>query len=163
MARLDYGIIVKKNGMFINKGELLFQNNKDLLNIEHYNFNGRYPICIGDKDFFLAFKKGHFVIVINRVAEKIHWQNFQWEKVFTPIGVNVEVEFLDKTFYKLSYGNIKSRNYRFKAKWKYKNNSYEVIYGYGIDTNLTKEIMEDYEFSDIEKSQMGEWFDFDEN
>jgi len=163
MASIDYGAIVRKNDKIINKGESQFQNMKELIEVEYSDFNNKYFVYAGDKDFLLCFKKGYFTIVINGVEEKTHRQKFQWEKVFTSIGVDIEVEFLDKNLYEVTYGDVKSRNYRFKAKWKYKNDVYEVIYGYGIDTRLTKEIMDDYGFSDIEKLLMEDWFDFGKN
>lgn len=54
----------------------------------------------------------------------------------------------------------KYRTQRWKASWEYQNNSYEVIYGYGVDPNerVWNEIKFDYNFTDIEREIINKWF-----
>lgn len=56
---------------------------------------------------------------------------------------------------------IKYKTSRWKATWDYNGNHYEVIYGYGIDPNekVWNDIKFDhYEFTDVEREIIDEWF-----
>ena len=48
------------------------------------------------------------------------------------------------------------------AEWDYKGKHYEVIFGYGIDAD--KEVWDDtkhrYDFSDVERKVIDEWFGY---
>lgn len=58
--------------------------------------------------------------------------------------------------------SYKYRSNRYLAEWDYKGKHYEVIYGYGIDVD--KEVWEDikhrYDFSDVERKLINEWFGY---
>lgn len=56
----------------------------------------------------------------------------------------------------------KYRLNRYLAEWDYKGKHYEVIFGYGIDAD--KEVWDDtkhrYDFSDVERKVIDEWFGY---
>ena len=56
----------------------------------------------------------------------------------------------------------KTHNYRYLATWSYNGHSYEVIYGYGIDSNRkfiwNDDLCDSYDFTISEKQIIRAWF-----
>lgn len=89
------------------------------------------------------------------------------EKLYELEGGKLEYKRLQKQAkrnYRLKHNKsrfLKERNYRFLATWEYKNKKYEVIFGYGIESNteIWNDIKNDlYSFSEKEREIIDSWF-----
>lgn len=170
MSMLDYGAILKKDGIFINKNQDLFINMKEVTgflleeatfeNGETIRINNNFFVYAGDKEMLLCFYKGICLVVSNGKVIKELSTPFLSETFFLDNLPNVTISRLDKTLYIDEYGT-KYYSYRFIATWIYKGHEYECIYGYGIDAD--EDIWEDikyndYGFSKSEIEIIDKWF-----
>mgnify|MGYP000918743794 CR=1 FL=1 len=141
MAMMDYGVIAKKNGKIINND--LFTDMKDTLGFEcekdnrGKQLNGNYFIYLGDEDFFIAFYKGMFNVFKDRnklidtildidayvPLELIRYpiKKYRYKRIIDNVEFDIK---------RLDEGN------RYKVRFYYKKDLYEVIYGYGVDLDI---------------------------
>ena len=129
MAMIDYGVIAKKNGEFVNDGKNIYFNTKGITKLYRkgigYSLRD-YFINIGDNEFVISFYKT--LVRMSRGNENCFIDflyDFEHKKVarFEKYGIN----FCQKVI-----GDTNSNYLRFI----YKDDVYEIIYGYGVDFNL---------------------------
>lgn len=175
MAMIDYGSVVKKNGAIIQKE--IFMDMKEAVgftikNIQYsyirndydkdYNIirkrkytdivdvDGNYFSYIGDKDLLVCVYKGTLMFISNNEVVKVQrdlWLDYnlpyELQKLdFTVNGVEFNIKRL-----------AKDRN-RYKLRFSYKGNLYEVLYGYGVDVD--KDVW--YDVSKKERRYIDNWF-----
>lgn len=131
MAFCDYGTIIKKNGIIINGYKVNIP--KDIDEFDRYLLER--GTCIGDKDMVFCFYKDWINIFdknFKKCKDCIGLDDFEdygagySNYKITPKTIN-GVYFTGKRYDK---GN------RYIIKFKYKNDYYEVLFGYGVDCNL---------------------------
>lgn len=164
MAMIDYGAIVKKNGVFINKNDGLFMNtdNMDIPEMvtdhsqfghgETDYFNHDYYVFIGDGTIdgrWIGFYKTWAACVIDH------------ERVYLIRDDTGNIDVLG--FEPITIEELCPR--RFLLKTMFGEDKYEVIYGYGIDPseevwNRIKNTS--YDFSDKERALIDSWFKGDD-
>lgn len=180
MAMIDYGSVVKKNGviiqneMFMNMKEAVgFVIDKELVfksmhrkfiydddcNIVGYEDkesirkvipNDNFFSYIGDKEMLVLVYKGTLIFISNEEILKI--QNDLWLDYDLPYELQ-KLEFnlngIDFRIKRLA----KDRN-RYKLRFSYKGDLYEVLYGYGVDVNKDSW----YDVSSKERRYIDNWF-----
>lgn len=111
MALIDYGAILKVDGVFVNKDADLFMDTSDTgyvckkasnQNGEEFDIDGNYYVYAGDKDFLLAFYKGSVVGISNEKIVFSRWNiPFCSETVKSPDSSfpEVKISHLDPAFY----------------------------------------------------------------
>ena len=109
MSIMDYGAIVKKNDVFINKNQDLFQNMKEAVGFEldkaidnkgySYNIDGSNYVYIGDENLMVCFYKcGFTVISSGKVIRR--GNGFDWNEVNYNIENTIlNIKHLDNTEY----------------------------------------------------------------
>lgn len=179
MAMIDYGSVVKKNGkiiqnkMFMDMKETVgFVIDKELtfksmyrkqLYDEDYNIigykdkeqirtvipNNNFFSYIGDKELLILVYKGTLIFISN--GEIIKIQNDLWLDYDLPYELQ-KLEFtLNNVDFKIK--RLFNQN-RYKLRFTYKEDLYEVLYGYGVDIN--KEYW--YDVSPRERRYINKWF-----
>ena len=164
MAMMDYGAVVKKNGKIISdvKGDLFqnFTNLKYVYQEEYpydilvdetivsgkdwkgnsisYSMAGDNFALIGDEHFLIGFYKTTFTIAIDKVVVDLPFSVYDWfDEHVKPITfkinneISVKVSLVQKEH--TEYGGSMQV---FLAQFEYKNDNYEVLFGYGIDPSL---------------------------
>ena len=158
------------------------------------NINGNFYAYAGDENFLLCFYKNYFCVIHNNeIIKIINGTHFISETYYIDNFPTIKIEHLDKNIYyymspfyeemedplfkvvealedetkinKLSkkYG-MPYRTDRWKVTWNYNNNHYEVIFGYGIDSDeeVWNSIKYDnYDFTDVERNIIDGWFSCD--
>lgn len=132
MAICDYGYIVKKNRKVLKFNELFVDSIKTIgVNIKEED--REQLIYLGDKDFCIGIYKGiitfykdlreiDYVEDLNCIAYKYGYDTlFRYDK---------EVNGIKFHFKGFDGGN------RYKLRFEYKNDLYEILYGYGVDLRL---------------------------
>ncbi len=194
MAMVDYGAVVKKNGVIITKRKGgLFQNYTDLKyvceydNVEYpdgtwelkerdtnvdetmvqrysykterdengnykfiiegihpdkFSMAGNYMALIGDKDVMIGFYKDEFMLAydgimanVEEVAKQYGLDEYTYK--WFSVHKKTKVYHLDRIgdFIVKPITNKTDDNV-FLAKFKYKGDKYEVLYGHGVDPDL---------------------------
>lgn len=163
MSIVDYGAVVKKNGKIITdpKGDL-FQNYSNLKyepidetiitykrydldtcklsdEIESYSMGGNMMALIGDEQFLIGFYKQDFTLALNKVmiqysdAYTTMWEWFDKHK--KPFVIKLDnIPELSDIVISLVNRNLDYLD-KFFAKFTYKGDKYEVLFGYGVDPN----------------------------
>lgn len=180
MAMIDYGSVVKKNGkiiqvkMFMDMKESVgFEIDKELIlkstyreqvydddyNVVGYEEkeyirkvvpNDNFFSYIGDKELLILVYKGTLIFISNEEILKI--QNDLWLDYELPY----ELQKLDFTLNGVDFRIkrlAKDRN-RYKLRFTYKGDLYEVLYGYGVDINKDSW----YGVSPTERRYIDNWF-----
>lgn len=141
MAVVDYGAILKTNGEVKNLNNGLFMDMEEavgfsLKTVKHsYTYKGKeysrdldidgnYFVYFGDKDVLFCVYKCNLLVI---------------ENMQTPKGFGLSSDGRKKVLNTCVNGaNIKIKEIaegKFHATIQYKGNNYQVLYGYGIDTN----------------------------
>lgn len=113
MAMVDYGVIVLKDGVFVNKNFGLFRHMIDAIGCDirvvtdedgnPVDLDGNFFDYIGDKDMFIAFYRYQMVVVKDKKIVWSFWgQDCDSQTRYFSEG-NVTVELLDKNKYKDEY------------------------------------------------------------
>jgi len=220
MAMIDYGALLRVDGVLINRNEM-FMEASDTGYVckkatgKHgvEEIDGNYFVCAGDEHFLLVFYKGICKVISDGQIVYSAWGcDFISEEHFFENLPSVRISYLDSTlharepesnglwsdyvkdnwkdadgsehFWELQDGKreyriflrrakkiarrkrylfdcFKTRNYRFLAQWEHNGHHYEVIYGYGIDSDeeVWNEIKNDtYGFSKKETELIDNWF-----
>ena len=145
MAMTDYGSVVKKNDKIIQTE--MFMDMKDAVGFtidkipySYYssysnevrnctiNIDGEFFSYIGDRELLLCIYKGSIYFISNEEIVRIQrdlWLNYdlpyELQKLeFTINGVNFRIKRLAKN------------KHRYKLRFSYKGDLYEVLYGYGV-------------------------------
>lgn len=179
MAMIDYGSVVKKNGkiiqteMFMNMKEsvgfvidkeLVFKSKyREQLYDENYNAigyedkecietvrpNGNFFSYLGDKELLVLVYKGTLIFISNDEIIKI--QNDLWYDYELPYKLQ-KLEFtINGVDFKIK--RLFNQN-RYKLRFTYKGELYEVLYGYGVDVNKD----DWYNVSPKERRYIDNWF-----
>lgn len=129
MAVCDYGVLVKKNGVIINKD--LFTPMEETLgfvNKDDSLFFNKHFIYLGDADLYIGIYK-NFIDVYKNKTEKViriydlnHYTNYE----STKYRYKTKIEGINFNIRRLDEGN------RYFLRFHYKNDLYEIIYGYGV-------------------------------
>lgn len=109
MAAIDYGALLRVDGVFVNKNQDLFMGTfntgyvceyaTDKNGTEH-RIDGNFYVCAGDKDFMLAFCMTHFVAISNnRILREVRLRHVGME-IMIPGYPNVKVVHIDKAYRK---------------------------------------------------------------
>lgn len=137
MAGSDYGCICFKNGVKIPMGEYGFMNMQDALggyrckrDSKNRYIDGNYRAYLGDKKLYIGVWKCWFDIFIgnHRVSTvygtmedwSLPYKKFRHTKVINGVTFNVK----------------RIGDAQFKLRFHYKNDTYVVIYGYGVGDNV---------------------------
>ena len=162
MAMMDYGAVVKKNGKIISdhKGGL-FQNFSNLKhkcddegdttidetivqgkdwdgNPTTFSMAGNYFALVGDEHFLIGFYKLGFNIAIDKkVVDNIPatWDWFEEHVKPLKFTINNEIDVVISLVQKENI-DYSCRMNVYLAKFTYKCDNYEVLFGYGIDPSL---------------------------
>lgn len=178
MAYIDYGSVVKKNGIIIQKEmfmdmkkavgfriksikqsykETVYEDDENYKphTPKHYDYNhivdGNYFSYIGDKDLLVCVVKcrllfisnGRIIKCINGMEEDMTY--WWWERKSFKFEVN-GVKFYIK--------RLADNRGRYKLRFEYKGDLYEVLYGYGVDVN--KNLW--YDLTPKERRYINNWF-----
>lgn len=109
---------------------------------EDYSIAGNYFATIGDRNFLIGFYKCDFLIAINGEtryddseygAKSIH-QHFWHENRKKPLEMSIDYNGIHYTNITVSFVDRKWKDV-FKAVFTYNGDKYEVIFGYGVDSN----------------------------
>lgn len=86
---------------------------------------GNYFVYAGDRDFVIGFYKTHFAILLAGMEKKeVIWRDCnRFSFTIERGGVKIKVKALN------------DKKDAFYARFHYKGDLYEVVYGYGIDSN----------------------------
>lgn len=167
MAMIDYGSVVKKNGTIIQKE--MFMNMKDSVGFEidsipyrYFNeFEQKYIdydieikdeffSYIGDNELLLCIYKCSIYFIVNNQIVKIQrdlWLDYNLPYELQKLEFNLNgVDFRIKRL-------ANDRN-RYKLRFTYKGDLYEVLYGYGVDVNKNSW----YGVSEKERRYIDNWF-----
>ena len=179
MAFIDYGSVVKKNGKIIQKDS--FMNMKEAVGFtinkikqsykddwecwledDNYNkikllktpkhkdynvkVNGNYFSYIGDKDLLICIYKEQVTIISHGHILKNEYLG--WFGNVKKYNLSFEIAGVKFHIKRLFNEN------RYKMRFEYKGNLYEVLFGYGVDVN--KKIW--YYSGDKEKIWVYNWF-----
>ena len=148
MAMIDYGCLIKKNGKLI-AGQDIFTEAIKTVGFTNDVLNNCHACC-GDKDLVFWFYKDFMRVYDSEMKELLSvgydsWnyyscyrndsmtlKDYEREKMVMHqrYSLEKEVNGIKLKFKRLDEGN------RYKLRFWYKNDLYEVIYGYGVDNNL---------------------------
>lgn len=153
MALLDYGAIGWKNGKVLGKRDGLFEKPKNSLgfNIKPFDYTDNYCddnryqggddyIYVGDKDLIFSFYK-HSMRICEYKEKKVNQYYFCYTEhpykthriVFKDAIIIIKTLRLNRVWLATIY---------------YKNDKYEVIFGYGIDPHWNnKRIQKEYDYT----------------
>ena len=159
MAMMDYGAVVKKNGKIISDIEGgLFQNFSNLKYKDDestidetmvqgndcdgismkFSMAGNYFALVGDEHFLMGFYKEGFTIAIDKKVVGNIPTTWEWfDEHVKPLKfiinneINVTISLAQKEH--TEYG---SRMCVYVAKFTYKGDNYEVLFGYGVDPSV---------------------------
>lgn len=95
MSMIDYGVIIKKNGEFINKDKGLFMK---CPNFVHDKYRDNYFCYLGDKDCYVMTYKGCLIVVINGEMEWICYDSPFLSQTRYCENFNIKIEHLDKNY-----------------------------------------------------------------
>lgn len=177
MAMIDYGSVVKKNGIIIQ--EEMFMNMKKSVGFriksikqsykesiyeddknykphtpKHYDYklriDGNYFSYMGDEDLLLCiYKCGIIFISHGRIIKHINGLEENWNLPYEPMVLNFNLKGID-----FHIKRLKPNASRYKLRFWYKGNLYECLYGYGVDVN--KNIW--YDVKPNEQRFIDNWF-----
>ena len=164
MAMIDYGAVVKKNGKIISdyKGGL-FQNFSTLKyevretepydtiidetmvngldwkgNPTTFSMAGNYFALVGDEHFLMGFYKEGFNVAIDKqVVNNLPctWEWFDEHVKPLKFVVDNEIE-ITLSLAQKEHTEYGGRMSVYLAKFTYKGDNYEVLFGYGVDTSI---------------------------
>lgn len=164
MAMIDYGAIVKKNGIFINKSDDLFMNTDNMDIPEMVTDNSQFGK--GETEYF---DHNYFVFIGDGTRDG-RWIGFYKTWAVCVIDHKDTHLIYDETgdidicgFEPITVEELCPR--RFLLKTTFGKDKYEVIYGYGIDPqeHVWDRIKNtSYDFSDKERALIDSWFKGDE-
>ena len=161
---MDYGAVVKKNGVIISDVRgLLFQNFTNLkyadydslkrgLEIDEtivkgfnykgepieFSMAGNYFALVGDEHFLMGFYKEGFVVEIDKqVVNNLPctWEWFDEHVKPLKFVVDNEIE-ITLSLAQKEHTEYGGRMSVYLAKFTYKGDNYEVLFGYGVDTSI---------------------------
>jgi len=160
MAVIDYGSIVKKNGVIVQK-EIFMDMEKavgftiDKLYCRHLdtftNVNDGFFSYMGDKDFLICVFKTQLWLIEKKEIKKIIWYGTDDGSIKLPYkkyALSFNFNGIDFTIKRLFSQN------RYKLRFWYKNDLYECLYGYGVDIDKNAW----YNVSPKEKRFLNRWF-----
>lgn len=168
MASLDYGCIIKKNGTIIT-GDDVFTDPINTIGFTNKTVENCHACC-GDKDLIFCFRKDYLCVYDGDINEVLYvgyhdwhyysmyetdidsqeeYERYQREKAvsYDIYSLQRKVNDIELNFKRLDRGN------RYKLRFWYKGDLYEVIYGYGVDTNLKYF----YGLADNKKAYIKKW------
>lgn len=105
MAMIDYGALLRVDGVLVNKDKDLFMDVPDYVcesaeyNDEQLEIAGQYFVYAGDEHFFIAFYKTFVTIVSDKKVLKILNPIAQSETFFFKDYPTIKVSHLDKNWY----------------------------------------------------------------
>ena len=177
MAVIDYGVVVKKNGVIISDPDKLFQNYTNL-NIEYNEETGEvefdetlfhYPdmrtgsagsqftALIGDDAFMFGFYKTYLNLIIDRE----YFDCVRNDYILRPITADICEEGTDKVLATITHQKVDENALVYLTTIRYKGDRYDVLYGYGIDPSLKYTFSNSNYFAHKRKDhwcKRGTWF-----
>lgn len=148
MAMIDYGAILKKNKVIINKNEMFMDMEKavgfEIDKIEHDYWNKgemselkishQYFVYMGDEEL-LVFIYKHIVYIVsnNKLFKVIYGLDSNPNLPFVNMVYNFNINGTQFHMKRLS-----EKCNRYKLRFEYKNNLYECLYGHGVDIDKNK-------------------------
>jgi len=140
MAMVDYGAVLKKNGIVIHRDDFFMDMQKavgftidSLIDEDGYNYqiNGNYFVYIGDKELLICVYKTQLLIISNnKIVNRVFGANVDSYSIHDKFRLKFEVNGIKFDIKRISYGNM------YLLRFWYKGNLYECIYGYGVDNSL---------------------------
>lgn len=130
MAYIDYGSIAFKNGKCIQNS--FFMDMKESVGRSIDGIDGNYFSYVGDSDLVIAFYKCQMVIFTDTLVDKVY---FNCSK-YTGWKSYEDYVIIKDDFVSYKVKNLGDNNYEFTMN--YKNDSYRVVFGYGIDYGYYK-------------------------
>ena len=141
MAMIDYGAVAKKNGIVINRGQyfmdmetsvgFILDSLKGVKNeIEHIREN--WFVYFGDKELLVCIYKTQILVICNgEIKEHIYRMNDDYLS-FKKYRLKFSVNNVDFDIKKINDSP------RYYVRFWYKNDLYECIYGYGVDSDINQ-------------------------
>ena len=140
MAMVDYGAVLKKNGIVIHRDDFFMDMQKavgftidSLIDEDGYNYqiNGNYFVYIGDKELLICVYKTQLLIISNnKIVNRVFGANVDSYSIHDKFRLKFEVNGIKFDIKRISYGNM------YLLRFWYKGNLYECIYGYGVDNSV---------------------------
>lgn len=175
MAMIDYGSVVKKNGVIIQKDMFMdmkedlgfvinkapysyktnvYDDNYNVIGQEVVNtdldINGNYFSYIGDKEFLICIYKGLLQVLVNGKIVYTNHDLFPKEELpYQHQSLRLNIEGV-----RISIKRLTEDRQRYKLRLIYKGDLYECLYGYGVDVNKNYW----YYKNDKEKRKVLEWY-----
>ncbi|WP_160680753.1 hypothetical protein [Clostridium sp. C8-1-8] len=160
MAIIDYGTVVKKNGLII-QGEMFMDMQKavgfTIDKLYHAESGGTIQIndnffaYIGDEDLLVCIYKTQLFLIADKEIKKVIWYGTDEKYNKLPYSkCALRFEFKGVKFHiKRLFGHN-----RYKLRFWYKGDLYECLYGYGVDVNKDKW----YNLKSNERNFIHRWF-----
>jgi len=140
MAMVDYGAVLKKNGIVIHRNDFFMDMQKALgFTIDKiqdkdsydYQINGNYFVYIGDEELLICVYKTQLLIISNnKIIHRVFGANVDSYSMHDKFRLKFEINGVKFDIKRISYGNI------YLLRFWYKGNLYECIYGYGVDNSV---------------------------
>lgn len=142
MAMMDYGSIVKKNGKIIQTD--MFMDMKEALgfelleakyeyngNIEKQRVEGNYTSYMGDEELLVCVYKCRATFIVgNKIVKNIYNLNEGLHYGEDLMSIKFDINGVSFHIKRLFGQN------RYQMKFRYKGDSYDCIFGYGVDLNI---------------------------
>jgi len=140
MAMVDYGAVLKKNGIVIHRDDFFMDMQEavgftidSLIDEDGYDYqiNDNYFVYIGDEELLICVYKTQLLIISNnKVIHRVFETNIDSYSMHDKFRLKFEVNGI-----KFDIKRIGNESKYYLRYW-YKNNLFECIYGYGIDNNI---------------------------
>jgi len=140
MAMVDYGAVLKKNGIVIHRNDFFMDMQKAVgFTIDKiqdkdgydYQINNNYFVYIGDEELLICVYKTQLLIISNsKIIHRVFGANVNFYSMHDKFRLKFEVNGVKIDIKRISNGNI------YLLRFWYKGSLYECIYGYGVDNSL---------------------------
>ena len=140
MAFVDYGAVLKKNGVVLHRNDFFMDMQKavgftinSLKDEEGYEYyiKGNYFVYIGDEELLICVYKTQLLIISdNKIIHRIYGANIDSYSMHDKFRLKFEVNGVKLDIKRISYGSM------YLLRYWYKGNLYECIYGYGVDNSI---------------------------
>jgi len=140
MAMVDYGAVLKKNGIVIHRNDFFMDMQKavgfTINKIQDkdgydYQINDNYFVYIGDEELLICVYKTQLLIISNnKIIHRVFGANVDSYNIHDKFRLKFKVNGIKFDIKRISYGNM------YLLRFWYKGSLYECIYGYGVDNSL---------------------------
>ena len=140
MAIVDYGAVLKKNGVVLHRNDFFMDMQKAVgftinsLKDENgydHQINNNHFVYIGDEELLICVYKTQLLIISNnKIIHRVYGANVDSYSIHDKFRLKFEVNGIKFDIKRISYSNM------YLLRFWYKRNLYECIYGYGVDNSV---------------------------